>query len=342
MNVIVGGNYRVIKKIAATNFSSLYLGENMKTKEKCCLKLESVHTDYPQLAFEYEFLRYLNENVGIPKFYYFGTEADYRLLAVQYFENSLQNLFEKCKYKFSLKTVLMLADQLLLRIEFVHKCSFVHRDVKPENFMFGDDNIVYSIDYGFFKSYISLVTKTHVQFSKNKMFTGTTRYASINALKGYEQSRRDDLESLAYVLIYFMKGHLPWIGVSNQKENLEIKESTSPESLCSHIPQEFCTFLKEVRALKFSEEPKYGEYRELFRNLFIKEQFLYDYQYDWSTSENQSVASETMNTITFADPVTQISQGRKYDKTSTKDPKSIPVLNNPRLNPELKKKNMNA
>ena len=125
---------------------------------------------------------------------------------------SLEDLFKFCEKKLSLKTVLMLAEQMVLRIRFIHTMRFLHRDIKPDNFLMGasneERNRVYIIDLGLAKKYIQK-DGTHIKWRDGKSLTGTARYASIATHKGIEQSRRDDLESLGYVLLYFLKGKLP-------------------------------------------------------------------------------------------------------------------------------------
>ena len=129
---------------------------------------------------------------------------------------NIEDLFSLCNKKFNLKTVLLLADQMLQRIEYVHSKSYIHRDIKPENFLMGlgkKSHIVHIIDFGLSKKYRDPKTLQHIPYRENKTLTGTARYASINAHLGIEQSRRDDLEAIAYMLIYLIKGYLPWQGI---------------------------------------------------------------------------------------------------------------------------------
>ena len=151
--------------------------------------------------------------MGIPSVHWFGVEGDYNCMVMDLLGPSLEDLFSFCKRKFSLKTVLMLGDQMVQRLEYMHNNHFIHRDMKPDNFLVGvgkKQQLLYMIDYGLAKRYREPKTGDHIPYRDNKSLTGTARYASVNTHLGIEQSRRDDLESIAYILIYFLKGSLPW------------------------------------------------------------------------------------------------------------------------------------
>jgi len=138
------------------------------------------------------------------------------------------------------------------------------------------------------KKYRDSKTHAHIQFKDNKSLTGTARYASINAHLGIEQSRRDDLESLGYVFMYFLRGSLPWQGLraqsKQQKYDLisEKKMSTTVEALCKGYAPEFSTYLKYVRSLRFEDKPDYAYLRKIFRDLFTRENYQMDYVFDWT------------------------------------------------------------
>ncbi|EEC74218.1 hypothetical protein OsI_09385 [Oryza sativa Indica Group] len=172
---------------------------------------ENVKTKHPQLHYESKLYMLLQGGTGIPHLKWFGVEGEYNVMVIDLLGPSLEDLFNYCSRKFSLKTVLMLADQMINRVEYMHQKGFLHRDIKPDNFLMGlgrKANQVYIIDYGLAKKYRDLQTHKHIPYRENKNLTGTARYASVNTHLGVEQSRRDDLESLGYVLMYFLRGRI--------------------------------------------------------------------------------------------------------------------------------------
>ncbi|KAI8851266.1 Cki protein [Chytridium lagenaria] len=260
------------------NFGDIYLehvvnGEDVKAK-------------HPQLEYEAKVYKSLAGGVGIPFVRWFGIECDYNCMVVDLLGPSLEDLFNFCGRKFSLKTVLLLADQLISRIEYIHSKNFIHRDIKPDNFLMG-------LGKRGTRSMLLILTHLHIPYKENKNLTGTARYASINTHLGVEQSRRDDLESLGYVLMYFCRGSLPWQGLKaatkKQKYDriMEKKMTTPTEILCRGFPNEFAVYINYTRSLRFDDKPDYSYLRKLFRDLFIREGYHYDYVFDWTVVKYQ-------------------------------------------------------
>ncbi|KAK9282476.1 hypothetical protein L1049_005394 [Liquidambar formosana] len=292
----VGNKYRLGRKIGSGSFGEIYLGTNIQTNEELAIKLENVKTKHPQLLYESKLYKILQGGNGIPNVKWFGVEGDYNVLVMDLLGPSLEDLFNFCSRKLSLKTVLMLADQMINRVEFVHSKSFLHRDIKPDNFLMGlgrRANQVYVIDFGLAKKYRDTSTHAHIPYRENKNLTGTARYASMNTHLGIEQSRRDDLESLGYVLMYFLRGSLPWQGLKagTKKQKYEKisekKVSTSIEALCRGYPTEFASYFHYCRSLRFDDKPDYAYLKRIFRDLFIREGFQFDYVFDWTILKYQ-------------------------------------------------------
>ncbi|XP_029116998.1 casein kinase 1 isoform X2 [Elaeis guineensis] len=300
MENVIGGKFKRGRKIGSGSFGELYLGVNMQSGEEVAIKLEPVKTKHPQLHYESKLYILLQGGSGIPHLKWFGVEGEYSVMVIDLLGPSLEDLFNYCNQKFSLKTVLMLADQLISRVEYMHSRGFLHRDIKPDNFLMGlgrKANQVYIIDYGLAKKYRDLQTHKHIPYRENKNLTGTARYASVNTHLGVEQSRRDDLESLGYVLMYFLRGSLPWqglkAGTKKQKyDKISEKKMLTPvEVLCKSYPSEFISYFQYCRSLRFDDKPDYSYLKRLFRDLFIREGYQSDYVFDWTMLKYPQIGS---------------------------------------------------
>ena len=201
---------------------------------------------------------------------------------MDYLGSSLDVLFEQQNKKFSLKTTCMLGIQMIDRIEFLHSKKYIHRDIKPANFLMGrgeKSHVLYLCDFGISKKYWT--NSGHVEEKYLGKFAGTKRFASVNSIKGNQQSRKDDLISIAYVLINFLKGSLPWDVGKDDKQKLSIKTSTKIQDLCKGLPQEIFEFLWCIDTLKFDEVPKYKLLKEYLQKGIINSKEKIDYKYDW-------------------------------------------------------------
>ncbi|TPX73114.1 hypothetical protein CcCBS67573_g05617 [Chytriomyces confervae] len=282
------------------------------------IKFEPRKTDVPQLRDEYRTFKILASSVGVPNVYYYGQEGLYNVLCSDLLGPSLEDMFDLCKRKFSIKTVCMTAKQMITRVQTVHERNLIYRDIKPENFLIGrlprrselaakaGNNPdpygvvsshnpqnphaaaqIYIIDFGMAKLYRDPKTKQHIPYREKKSLSGTARYMSINTHLGREQSRRDDLESLGHVFMYFLRGSLPWQGLkaATNKEKYEKigqkKQSTAIKDLCDGFPEEFSSYMRYCRELKFEETPDYDYLRGLMNKVLARIGETDDGLFDW-------------------------------------------------------------
>lgn len=286
-DLLIGGKYKIINKIGQGSFGDVYLGQ-ADTGKQVAIKVE--HIDKHILKHEhqvYQAIACLNHKPRVPTIYWYGLHGNYRVLIMECLGRSLEFLFTNvCRGRFSPKTTIMLGIQLLDLISLLHCSGYIHRDIKPENFLMGtgpNNRYVYMIDMGLAKEYKK---KAHIKEVNGKNMIGTARYSSANSHKGLELSRRDDLESLGYLLIYFIKGELPWQGVkaNNKNDKYDMigqrKQDISIDTLCQGVPPPLVSYMKYVKALGFKDKPDYYYLRTLFVGWFEQQNFRYDY-FDW-------------------------------------------------------------
>ena len=284
------------------SFGSIYKGTNKETGEEVAIKIEKQGDEISQLKIEYKAYKLLEGGYGIPKIYNFIENKFNNVLIMEMLGPSLEKLFNKNKKKFSLLTIVMIMEQLLYRIEYIHSKNLVHRDIKPDNFLIGKgnkNNIIYVIDLGLSKKYKESKTGMHIPYRDGKYLTGTARYASINTHLGIEQTRRDDIEALGYMMIYFMKGHLPWQGMvsSNPDKKYDkikkLKIKLKLEELCAGLPKETITFIQYARDMRYEDKPNYSHLRGLMRKIAAKNGLKMDYnKFDWIVKENNITEDE--------------------------------------------------
>ncbi|KAF2665282.1 kinase-like protein [Microthyrium microscopicum] len=289
---VVGVHYRVGKKIGEGSFGVIFEGTNLLNNQQVAIKFEPRKSDAPQLRDEYRTYKILVGCPGIPNVYYFGQEGLHNILVIDLLGPSLEDLFDHCHRRFSIKTVVMVAKQMLSRVQTIHERNLIYRDIKPDNFLIGRPgtktaNVIHVVDFGMAKQYRDPKTKQHIPYRERKSLSGTARYMSINTHLGREQSRRDDLEALGHVFMYFLRGGLPWQGLkaaTNKQKYEKIgekKQTTAIKDLCETFPEEFNKYLSYVRNLGFEDEPDYNYLRDLFTQALKNTGETEDGIYDW-------------------------------------------------------------
>jgi len=273
-NPVVFKKYKVKKKLGEGAFGDVYLGQTIENNSYVALKVEQRKIVKPILESE-AFLLYSIAGIGIPEVKSFGKVKNYNILVEPLLGKSLFDIFAENHKEMPLEDVCLIGKQVIDRIQWVHSKFIVHRDIKPDNFLIGkkDPNVIYLIDFGLSKKYRSSTTNKHIRFGFTGKLTGTVRFASANALRGGEQSRRDDIESIGYMLVYFLKKKLPWQGVTGRKKMerylkiYKMKKNTTPEELCSGLFPEMVEYVSYSKKLEFEQEPDYNYLRKLFSKM---------------------------------------------------------------------------
>ena len=301
-NQLYFSKYRAIKKLGEGSFGKVYKGQYKG--EFYALKFESRAEGQNLLETEATIMSYL-KGPNIPFLKSYGSNTEYNILVMQLLGKSLEDIFN-IKLKFSIKTTAMLGYQMLSVLQYIHDRHIIHRDIKPDNYVMGynDKNArLYLLDFGLAKKYRSSKTLVQYPYIKKKKLTGTARYASIHALEEMEQSRRDDLESTGYVLMYFLRGSLPWQGLKiktkedRYKKILDKKKGTTSNELCKDFPEEFKYFIDYTRNLGYAENPDYEKLKKNFIYL-VRERMCenFDFIYDWTT-QNDLKKRENSNDV---------------------------------------------
>ena len=285
---LIFDRYKLIKKLGAGSFGSIYSAEY--ENKYYAVKLEEKREGFSLLEQESYIMSHLR-SPALPNVKIFGYSSFHNILVMELMGKSLEDIFENYHpKKFSVRCVCNIGYQIIEILEFIHNKHIIHRDIKPDNFVIGlneKKKYIYILDFGLAKKYRSSKTLKHYTMIKNKNLTGTARYASINALNGFTQSRRDDLEAVGYVLMYFLRGRLPWQGIpiKNKEERyrriMETKRDTKIEDLCNGFPHQFAEYIKYTRSLEYETDPNYNYLKNLFASALNSIGHTIDCYYDW-------------------------------------------------------------
>ena len=277
-NQLIFKMYKPVQKIDRGAFGNIYSVINIIENNYYAMKTEKINAQQKTLESEAFYLLNLQGGKGFPKFKTYGHTKNYNILVEELLGKSLYYLFIKNKRKCNIIDTCLIGHQILERLEWIHSKNLIYRDIKPENFLLGykDPNIIYVVDFGLCKKYRSSKTGKHILPKDTGKFNGTLIYASPNVVKGKESSRRDDLISLGYMLIYLLKRTLPWesnfqnLNKAKYHELIYLKETNGCNKLFENIPNEFTEYINYSRNLKFEEDPNYSYLRSLFTKVIFK------------------------------------------------------------------------
>jgi len=270
----LNSEYLILIKIGEGSFGTVWRVTQQKTKKDYAAKFE-LKNEKSRLRHEYLIYKNLIEggvDKGIPKIKrYFETNKNYCLI-MQLLGKNLEQIMHEYKKEYDIGSILKLGIELTELLKKIHNAGYIHRDIKPNNFLIGTGkhiNEVYIMDFGLSKKYTK-ANGSHMNFSSDRSMVGTVRYASLNLHHGIEPSRRDDLESIGYMLIYLIKGRLPWQGlkrrddIDQSKMIGNYKRKTSLKELCDELPPCFEEYIKYCRNLRFDQDPDYAYLTSLF------------------------------------------------------------------------------
>lgn len=297
---LVAGRWKIGRRLGAGQFGEVFEATD-DGGYVFAVKMEHARSTAPALISEARYLAWMNssrlQRVGVPRVYFAGRHGDYNVLIMERLGLSLQSLLEAREGHFSLKTVLMIGIQAVACLAYTHHRSTIHRDVKPDNFLMGreDSGTLYLVDYGLAKQYRDHYTRVHIKCREGRSTVGTVQFASVNAMEGREQSRRDDLESLGYCLLYLFKGTLPWMTIQGcpnpkllQHNTCYMKKMIRSAELCRGMPREVTEYFRYVRRLPFDSRPDYDFLQDLLRIAMQRMGMVNDGSFDWIVRSDQS------------------------------------------------------
>lgn len=255
---IIGNKYLIEYKIGEGTFGTIYKGINVRTKKQVAIKIEQINNGTKLLKNESNIYQYLKDCKFVPNIKWFGKDINNYYMVINLLGNSLKVVKEKQQQSvFTLKQTLQIGVQIIILLEQIHNKGLVHRDIKPDNFLFGlNDNInnLFIIDFGLCKSYLNGDNK-HIQLKNTSSLIGTPTFASINAHKYLELSRRDDLESLGYMLIHFINVCLSWQYIIVNNQIIEHKQNITKYD---NVPNIILKYMNYTKSLTFEEAPNYN------------------------------------------------------------------------------------
>jgi serine/threonine protein kinase len=286
--------------IGSGSFGKVLYGMNFDKTEEYAIKFEKTTVKNSVIGEEIKILKDLQGGVGIPEIYWHGRHEEYKVIVMDLLGPSLDKFFKICGKKFNLETTVLFGIEMINRIEYMHSKGYLHRDIKPNNFLLGklsrnkicEDNTMYIVDFGLSKSYLEEDSGLHYDYKESRRFVGTPRYASLNTHLGIRQSRRDDIESIVYIIIYFLKGELPWQGVkaktkSEKKEKIkQQKKSVSIIEMTQGLPVQFSELLSYVKNIGFEEVPNYDLMRNLLNTIRVENSICEDlcnHEWEWNS-----------------------------------------------------------
>lgn len=301
---LIASRYRQGRRLGKGSFGELYTAIDVQTGHEVALKLEPIRNKHQTLVQESRVLRDLQGTVGVPVLHWAGVSEDFNVIAMELLGDSLEEILNLCGRRIGLKSCIQLGEQMVRRVESVQEGNYIHRDIKPENFLMGlgkKADTLYIIDFGLSKRYRDQKTHQHIPYKEGRSLTGTARYASINAHAGIEQGRRDDLESVLYVLIYLMKGILPWQGIIAKTKNekyhkiMEVKMATPLERLAEDCPKEIEQMMQYIRGLKFDERPNYDGLVRSLKQIASRSEIVLDRTFEWTHQNRRKSQSDVLS-----------------------------------------------
>ncbi|TFK54776.1 kinase-like protein, partial [Heliocybe sulcata] len=287
----IHGCYQLTYWIGSGSYAFVWGGVQMDTGAEVAVKFEPIHPDVREsLPYESAIYAQLEGVTGIPRIHWSGPEHGAYVLVMDKLGPNVEELRRFCRGALSLRTVLMLGEQMLTIIEEVHARGIIVRDIKPENFAMGlveEYKCLHLLDLGLGKLYLDPTTGKHMPFREGRGGIGTPRYASHNVHFGLEPSRRDDVEAIGILLLYLCHGRLPWQGIvvpdipSKLLRIGEMKRGKPFADLLTKSPAFFDPFFKHCRSLDFDTQPDYAYLRNLLRRTMKDHGWEYDWEYDW-------------------------------------------------------------